>query len=609
MQFLVKRLGLSLFLLALALSTSGVALAARLDLTCKSAFIRFQTRFEFEGFAGKFKNISKPISEKDILRDWLTAKIPSSLQDAKFFEVLNSEGTWEAEGWLLQILQYEYLVDGKSRKLFGVKLQHPDRDYAEHRHWVVDAVLSEIEEGKPSFSIKLRTIESIDQIMKKPQFSVPAFVSQLIQLGEASSGFLPLHYDYLEVSRAKIDRFIEALEDPQRELPIIFVSKTLQNEWLVSPSELSKRFVGRAIVMAEALNNETGSFVLVDQLKEKMPKELLAFGGAIRIYRPRVKTQSIEDRSRHPYVTPETIAARSSWELLNILEAQLERSGVTFVPNAIEKIEDIENLRRNLLLSTLDQTDPKKIEELSANYKSLQDENQGLLAEIAGQKKQMEGVDAVLEELQEEHSAETAKLKEEHSAETARLKSEIEALRIKIRQAQAGKADEFRFEVDSPQSLRAMLEKLEASLSDRIEFSRNAHTSALRHFEKREDLIPEIAKLIRAMNDHLWPILFSDPNGPVVRGTPTEIFRRASGGLEISFRESQLTRNMQNFSATRNVTHNSNLYVGEAHVKWRKGKDFIRVHFDHDPKLKKIILTHIVDHLPVSTSKKSGGRR
>ncbi len=84
------------------------------------------------------------------------------------------------------------------------------------------------------------------------------------------------------------------------ELSIIFVSKTRQNEWLVSPAELAKRFLGRAIVTAEVLNNETGSFVLVAHCKAKMPKELLAFGGAIRIYRPRVKTQSIADRSRHP---------------------------------------------------------------------------------------------------------------------------------------------------------------------------------------------------------------------------------------------------------------------------------------------------------------------
>ncbi|MGA0164651.1 MAG: hypothetical protein ACO3LE_10490 [Bdellovibrionota bacterium] len=66
---------------------------------------------------------------------------------------------------------------------------------------------------------------------------------------------------------------------------------------------------------------------------------------------------------------------------------------------------------------------------------------------------------------------------------------------------------------------------------------------------------------------------------------------------------------MSNFSATRNVTHNAKVYVGEAHLKWNKGRDFIRIHFQHDQELKKIILTHIVDHLPVSTSKKSGGRR
>ncbi|MGA0164541.1 MAG: hypothetical protein ACO3LE_09925, partial [Bdellovibrionota bacterium] len=111
MQVLVKKLVLSLVLLVLALSTSGVALAAGIDLTCKSAFVRFQTRFEFESFESKFKNVPDPVSEKDILRNWLTAKIPSSLQDARFFEVLNSEGTWESEGWSLQILQYEDFVD------------------------------------------------------------------------------------------------------------------------------------------------------------------------------------------------------------------------------------------------------------------------------------------------------------------------------------------------------------------------------------------------------------------------------------------------------------------------------------------------------------------
>jgi hypothetical protein len=47
-----------------------------------------------------FKNIPKPISEKGILRDWLMAKIPASLQDSRFFEVLNAEGTWE---WSLQL--------------------------------------------------------------------------------------------------------------------------------------------------------------------------------------------------------------------------------------------------------------------------------------------------------------------------------------------------------------------------------------------------------------------------------------------------------------------------------------------------------------------------
>ncbi|MGA0164650.1 MAG: hypothetical protein ACO3LE_10485, partial [Bdellovibrionota bacterium] len=129
-----------------------------------------------------------------------------------------------------------------------------------------------------------------------------------------------------------------------------------------------------------------------------------------------------------------------------------------------------------------------------------------------------------------EHLAELSMRDAVLSKRDARIlkqEAELEKLRAVIRLVQAGKTENLGIEADSPQSLGEMLEQLEASLSDRIEFSSNAHTSALRYFERREDLIPVIAKLIRAMNDHLWPILFPDPNGPVLRGTPAEIFRRA----------------------------------------------------------------------------------
>lgn len=580
--------------------SSGVASAALIDSSCKSAFVRFQTRFSFENFKEKFKNLSSAVSERDLLRNWLTVKVPSSLQDAKFFEVLNSEGLWERDGWSLQILLYEDQVDGKTRELYGFQLEHPDRDYLEHRRWVVDAVLTELEGRDTNFSIKLRSIETIDEVMKRPQFTVPSFVAQLIKLGNASSGFLPLHTDYLSLSPKKIDRFIEALEDPDRELPIIYVSKTTHNEWLISPTELSKRFLGRAIVMVESLNDETQRFNLVDHLKEKMPKELLAFGGAIRIYRPRVKVEKADDRVRHPFIAPDVISSLPSREVMNLLEAQLSRAGSSFNPDRIESVGDIENLKRESLLADFDENNPQQVAELLAKNESLQQQNQAILAENSGLRKELEGADNVLDELQEEHLAVVSDLRRELDELKALISQQWRGERLSDSSSSVS-------EIAPAISLGESLESLEAKLSDRVIFSSNAHTTALRNFENREDLIPVIKKIIQALSDHLWPILFPDLREPL-RGTPSEIFKRESG-FEIAFKESQQTRNMSNFESSRLVTHNSTSYLGEAHVKWRKGSDFIRIHFDHDPDLRKIIITHIVDHLPISSSSKNGKRR
>jgi hypothetical protein len=580
--------------------------AARIDPTCKALVSRFHTRFTFDSFSEKFLDLKNPVTPQDVLRSWVSSIVPKSLQDARFVEVLNAEGAWASQGWSLKIRIYEDVFEGKARKLFGIVLEHPDREYLEHRLWAVDAVITEVEGRKTSFNVKLRTKESIDQPMREPNFSIPSFVPQLIEIGDAKTGFLPLRSSYLSVDSKRVDRFLSALTDPHRQLPIIFISKTSENEWLIDPDAVAKRFQGRAVVLVEALHDEDRPFVLTHYLRGRMASELLTYGGAIRVYRPGVRLESSSDRIRHPYLAPSNIHNLSTLAILNHLESQITRVGVLRSALEVETVEDIERIQREVILADFDRRDPQQIDELVKSREALLDENQVLRAEIAGLERKLDGSDAVLDELQQEQTATNATILqlEEALAKARRVIEELTQAKI-----ESSKESSKTENLEKPEEFLEFLNRMAVKFSERLIFSINAQTTGSHRFQDLSDCrdLPVLEKILLALNKHLWPIL-SRSTEKKFSGVPAQFFRDQSG-FDLTFRESQLTRDLSDFESTRGIRHEGKDYLGEAHVKARLASGFIRVHFAYDEKKQKIVITHIVDHLPVYSSSKSGKRR
>lgn len=235
-------------------------------------------------------------------------------------------------GSKIQVLQ---LQDDAQQfiETFAIRFEHPDQ---QSRFWRTDCVLSRVADPEPAirFAISVAVGGASDHIYAlRPPSSRPRVVREIMAKFGGRERY-PLKSTFIKIPTAEAERFSQFLLDSTRTLPVVFLSRTNDNEHLLcNPNELAGKLVGVAYVcVAESAQ-------LSWNITEYIDNHLNAYDGTIRIYWPRMKPD--DHQYRHRWWNKHQLSSLNrpiSDELLRLIASA---SVTRYVPGRIHW-EDIE---------------------------------------------------------------------------------------------------------------------------------------------------------------------------------------------------------------------------------------------------------------------------
>jgi len=625
----------------------------------QDALTRFETTFKVEN--------SKPEDLKAKVKQWALTRLPSKLrQDGKAESALAQTSSWNREGWKIESADITEDSSGKSRNLFALRLERPDDTHPTLRKWITEVSVVSKQGEDPQFSLTLFVQDVPGRNLLPPAISTPAIVSEIIDQHRSRSSHLPVSDRPIRIDHEHVSKFADALTSSQRRLPIIYVSRTSRNELLVDVNKLATQYRGRAIVAFEDEPAPNVDMSLIDSLKLYLPKELLAYGGAIRVYSPDVRALEPIDHLRHRFIDPGTASRLGDRGVLSrishIIDRQRTESPSAQSGSTITEIFSILSARQ---LADLE----KKLKLISERQKAqigkslLEAPRQNLTVKRPPQKPDLPPVSTPIpptapaskESLEFSASStqiatqtevvalqkQIANLEEEKRLLTDRLNSsetevglarqkirilegEMQNLRDQIQKASAKvqneaegwqeiaedletKLVEARAEIamlqakikstESP-DVGDLIDTLGANHSQRIVIHGAAKKGAIRDFRGKKELISVIQRIVDAVATNLYELHFGDSPSK----KKTEDFKRLSG-FDLAEKESDTTMNDRRLKGLRTVSLDGKSYVGEAHIKHGNSPgNQVRLHYAVDYEKKRIVITHIVDHLELKST-------
>ena len=417
--------------------------------------------------------------------------------------------------------------------------------------------------------------------MEPPGISVPRLVRGLFEDPEliCSIGSARLTAKPMHLSPGDYTAFEALLFDPQREVPLVYMSPCRQEEESqaaflpVSPEEMAMSVAGNALVYyADSLDFSSEMRFLGDE-------RYGCAGGAIRLYLPHADRSEENDSYRHRYLSARFIEEQGEKTILEIFRRALAQD-VHFYQNMFR----------------LD----------SCRTLVVQAQHAERIASIRAQSE--DDVDEAMQEyLAESERREEAERKAcQHQEEAERLRSENHGLSVQLdafrrRAAQFSQieaaANDIRACGEYPNTPEKIARYFERVYPDRIVFTERAYRS-LGDCLTKPELLWEIFYHIAT---DLYELLHSDP---------AQAYRQFTQmtGWDCSRGEGMMTR-----ADARLMRQYVDQYQGqeigiEAHIKnGVKESDprFVRIHFAYDPSVAdKVIIGHCGRHLDNFTTRR-----
>ena len=413
-------------------------------------------------------------------------------------------------------------------------------------------------------------------------------------------------------SPEKIYRFMSILRDDTRRHPIVLASaywKETGEAWfMATPEELAHSLHGLAHVFIEhahpVLLGQSIGLASILEYDLGIPSEYLAWGGAVRVYRPgdALRFEPTDHRYMRRQDFPQKIdflrGLRNGAYLLAQHDFALDRRGPIAAGVDLDRfalLERLEWLRRNAEISTNSES--------LVGLRTERDEWMAIAEDLdkANRKLHIELTDALTK------NAETNKALSGTREALSAAYAENSELHAKIKALSApSKSSQLSTEIGSENltSGAAVLEAIQNRFSDRLAFTAKFERS-LRNFEPNEPaLFGAVYDAIKSMHENLW-------SGKFETNAPNFLLQfRDSSGFQLALTENKLTKEKPGLRALRQDTYNGEEFKAWAHLKHgnRPGEQF-RLHFEFFEESKKIVLSWIGDHMPTSSSGKNGGRR
>jgi hypothetical protein len=462
---------------------------------------------------------------------------------------------------------------------WAMRLTHFDSEVIA-REWTVDIGLSRSSTDVYDVSVAVehaaRPGFSID--MPAPQPSAPEVVRLLLGLEgiAARSGSQVLSSRAVPVKVGDGEFLRQSLESRERGCPLIYVSRDQKElATLVSPDALAKLLAGAAVVLFE---DERG---VDEELQYIVSRGYRCFGGAIRLYQPRLRLDDALDQARHRYLRREEILEKGPGKALEAIVHAVTRRPDPRNPPTVATLEDVERLIRESRIEEL-RSKASDGHELAALYAAdlaqVKTEKAGLAEDLALAEQRLQGE-------AEEH--------EETRREVRRLEMELDAARQQARDGETSVLVGFGEGLVLPTSVGAALALAERLFPGRLIVLEQARESA-RHSSLRATKVPVAWDCLKSMATTLFA-LHLDERLPF-----REIIDRfkSTTGFELSAGESERTMADKKLAAKRLISVGGQKLDFSSHVKYgRKAPDCLRVHYVVDVTRRALIVGHCGDHL------------
>ena len=415
-----------------------------------------------------------------------------------------------------------------------------------------------------------------------PQASIPNVIKALLRDSKIKCSIGPnqLSYDPIKLEPGDFPAFEEMLFNPDREVPVIYLSPQSSDEehehsrLLIDPRKLADNVTANALVYYSKLLDFTREMNYLGN------RNYLCSGGAIRIYRPHIDTSNDSDSRHHRFIAAHFIEEHGEEKIIDILRRALAQD-VHFYENLF-RVEDCR---------VLIETDLRK-------------------AKIAQIKSQSQGEIRVAEELIDEAVAENKKSKRkilELQDENDQLKSEIHNFKVRVEMLQERSEKYSELEAATqgvrgiavyPNTPQAIAKYFETVYPDRIVFTERAYRSMDECTTKSEVLWEAFYHI--AVD--LYGLLKRNP------ATAFSDFKNYTG-WDCSRGEGAQTHADSKFMRQRIDKYNGQEINIESHVKngsQETDPKFVRIHFAYDPNITdKIIVGHCGKHLDNYSTRKA----
>jgi hypothetical protein len=521
----------------------------------------------------------------ETVRRWVEPKIrPARIPAARFLE----SGEWRSPNGGRCVVVAFRSGDAPVAELpraWAMRLTHGDADVIA-REWVVDIGLFWV--GGETYEVAIavehsaRPGFSID--LPSPEISAPDVVRRLLELEgiEAVAGSQRLSAAAVPVRVGDGEFLRQALESKERAAPLIYVSRAQGDFSLpVSPEALARHLAGAAVVMFE---DQRG---LDEELQYLINRSYRCFGGAIRLYQPRLRLDDALDQGRHRYLRSEEIREEGGSKALEAIVHAVTRRPDPRNRPSVSTVEDVDRLIREARVEEL-RTKASDGHELARLYEADLTQAKAEKARLAEEFATSEG-----------HLEKEMELHEETRRQVRRLEIELDAARGQAEHEASTRLAEFAAEFSIPTSLSGVLTLVERFYPGRLVVTERARESANKS-KLRPQRMDVAWSCLRAIASVLWK-LHCKEKLPL-----REIITRFRGetGFELSTGESEGTMADRRLAAKRRIEVAGKTFDISSHVKYgRKAPDCLRVHYAVDGENGRLVIGHCGDHLDtVSTN-------
>ncbi|HBQ21828.1 MAG: hypothetical protein A2Z91_00875 [Deltaproteobacteria bacterium GWA2_38_16] len=535
---------------------------------------------------------------------------------------------------------------------WAVRVQHPDRG-SPGRSWRVDMALTVREKSiQCVVGVYRWLMPETDSLRESKAWpSSPRIVREILHPSEGKnwktkSAELDVSDQYHELHVGEATQFKTMLEDPQRSLPIVYVSRLSTGKLPIDPKELAQKLLGMAIVYVEGDSQFSGNKTEIQEEHEHIfPSKMRATYGKAKIFFPNLDWEKAEE---HPTLLPPTATFNQKAFINKIYYTILRYLNVKYLSNwtgifrgekPIQDILDIVNLKQSLELQAIQQRSQAEISPPQSNVpseaqewtlfleqevarseqkmallekavKNRDERIQALETELQAAKRGELGDEiAVLEAVNKEVTEELRILRETYNQtaeELARATTELQKLKGQssgrlpiIKESVQAQQRPHPIVKEVCQNLPDVVRVLEAYFPNRLFFTDKAKRTAKEHNGQLDCSI--VWDMLMDINDHLYPLLFEKSfKGPL----ETAFGQRSRFGLAL--KETDLTMSNAAMEREREDGYREETIVAWSHVTHGGGANTTRIHYWVDKERQLIVISAIVDHYTTSGTKRHG---